>query len=101
MNLFSLAMLLAIMPIILQMLVGSLALFKKIKVNFGLITTLFSLILLITIYIGLGLVNDDAINQGVKCGMPGVAFLFFGFILLLLQLLVISIQLIIKKVKKL
>ena len=101
MNPFQLSLLLVLLPVALQTIIGSLALTKKLKLHFGLVSLFCSLLLFVMIYVGLGFVSDDANKQGVRCGMPNAAFFFYGVIMLIAQLAVIIIQSMVKKVKKL
>ena len=97
MNLFALSSLLVLAPIALQVIVGSIALYNRIKFTFGQVTLFNTVSLFAMIFVGLEIVNKDAQNQNVRCGMPGVAFFFFGLIMLVVFLITVVIQLVIRK----
>jgi hypothetical protein len=80
MNPFQLSLLLVLLPVALQIIIGSLALSKKIKLHFGLVSLFCTLLLFVMIYFGLGIVADDAEKQAVRCGMPNAAFFLLRII---------------------
>jgi hypothetical protein len=102
MNSFLIGFLLLLLPIVLQATVGVLSLRKRIKVAFWTISLLNTLLLIGFVFVGVELINYDLSHrQGViKCGTPFVAFMFLGFVMLIVQLIVITIQLAVKKLKK-
>ena len=92
---YFIACLILIIPLLLQITVGSMAMIKVLKWNFDLICiiTMFSQIGLIFLT-----VNRIAIeNQNVKCGMPQVAIIILGIIFLITLLITIGIQVLIRK----
>jgi len=86
MNLFAQALLLLLSPTILQLIFGSLAMKKRIRLPFGFISLLCCIGQLLFIFLAIRIIAIDAQNQNVRCGMPQasvfVAGVFFGLILL-------------------
>jgi hypothetical protein len=102
MNSFLIGFSLLLLPIVSQIIIGNLSLAKKLKVHFGVVSLLNSLFLIGSIFIGIELISYDLSQRqgGIKCGTPFVAFMFLGFVMLIVQLIVITIQLAVKKLKK-
>ena len=97
MNLFRLALLLILIPTIIQLFIGSLAIKKKITFPFEYITLLNCIGQFIFIYLALKIVEIDAKNQNVRCGMPQAAMFFAGIIFTIILLITIVIQLFIRR----
>ena len=101
MNLFGIALILIIIPSIVQMSFGSLAIKKKITFPFEFITLLNCIAQFIFIYLALKIIEIDTQNQNVRCGMPQAAMFFSGLISFIILLIIIVIQILIRrKIKK-
>jgi hypothetical protein len=97
MNLFGLAFLLIIIPSIIQLVFGSLAITKRITFAFEYISLLSCFGQLLFIYLALKIIEIDTQNQNVRCGMPQAAMFFGGIFLTVILLLIIIIQLFIRR----
>jgi len=101
MNLFGLALILILIPLMIQLVFGTLAIKKKISFSFEYITLLCCFGQLIFIYLAVKIISIDAQNQNVKCGMPQASIFFAGIIFTIILLVAIIIQLLIRmKIKK-
>jgi hypothetical protein len=100
MNLFSIALLIVLLPVIIQIIIGSLTLYKRINFSFGYVCLLTCIGQFLCIYMALQIVAFDAKNQNVRCGMPQAAMFFFGFFTLVGLLITIIIQLLLRRINK-
>ena len=97
MNLFATSFLIILLPLISQIILGTMSIYKSIKWNFDLICIINILLEILCIFIAVKFVTADAINQNVRCGMPQMAIVFFGIIIVIALLIVTAIQLIVRK----
>ena len=101
MNLFSVALLIVLLPVLIQIIIGSLSLYKRISFSFEYICLLTCIGQFLCIYSAVQIVAFDAQNQKVHCGMPQAVMFFFGFFTLVGLLITIIIQLLLRrKIKK-
>ena len=97
MNLFGLSLIIILIPTVIQLVFGSFSIKKKITFPFEYITLLNCIGQFIFIYLALKVVEIDAQNQNVRCGMPQAAMFFSGFISLIILLIIIFIQILIRR----
>jgi hypothetical protein len=98
MNLFALAILLLLVPLIFQLTFGRLSFKKRLNFPFEYISLLCFFAQLLFIFLALKIVDIDAKNQGVNCGMPQASMFFAGMFFTIVLLITIVVQLFARKV---
>jgi len=99
MNLFGLSILLVSLPLLSQIILGTLSLLKNYRIKFSVLSLINFVLIIMFTYLGIQIISNDAKQQGVDCGMPNTAFIFFSFGIIILQSITIVLQLIYKKYK--
>ncbi len=97
MNLFTLAILLIVSPSVMQLIFGGLAIKKKTAFSFSLTTFLCCVAQVAFIFIAIRIVTTSAQNQHVRCGLPQATMAFAGFVFSMILLIIISIQLFVRR----
>jgi hypothetical protein len=97
MNLFAIAGLILIFPLLVQIVLGTIIILKKVKWNFDLVCVINIVAQVLSIFIALKLITIDAERQNVRCGMPHAAMLFLGIISTIVLVITIGIQIGIRK----
>ena len=100
MNLFAVSFLIIAIPLVSQIVLGSLSILHRLKMNFDLIciVNIFSQVAMI--FLGFIIVTNDAEKQGVNCGMPQAAIIFYGVAVFIALTVTIGIQIIIRKFRR-
>lgn len=100
MNLFAVSCLIIILPLFSQIVLGSILALRRVKRNFDLLSILNIVFQVITIIIAIKIIENESQNAGVRCGMPQAAMLFLGLISVIALIVVIVIQILIRKYRK-
>lgn len=96
MNLFAQALLLLFTPTIIQLIFGSLAIKKRIRLPFEFISLLCCFGQLLFVFLAVRIIAIDTQNQKFRCGMPQVSIFVAGVFFGLILLSVILVQLVIR-----
>lgn len=97
MNLFAISSLILISPLLIQIVVGSIIMSKKTKWNFDLLSIINIVLQVLFLFIAIKIVSIDAEKQNMRCGMPQVAIFFLGVLSTIALVIVIGIQIGIRK----
>lgn len=97
MNLFAVSCLIIVLPLIAQIVIGSLSVYKKIKWNFNLICLINMFTQIVCILSALKIISIEPKNNEFRCGMPQAAMVFLGISSFITFIIVTGIQLLIKK----
>ena len=100
MNLFAVSCLIIVLPLLTQIVFGSILAFKRTKSNFDLLCIINMIAQVITIIIALNIIEIDTKNAGVRCGIPQTAMIFLGIISAIALVLIVGIQIVIRKYRK-
>ena len=97
MNLFGISLLAIVLPMLFQLILGLLSIYKKVKVNFDLICLISLFSQIIFILTALKVVEIDAQKRNFDCGMAQTSLFLFGIAMVFVLILLISIQLIVRR----
>lgn len=97
MNLFAVSCLIIIFPILAQVVFGLMLGFKQTKWNFNLFSIINMVTQIIAIILALKILEIDTQNAAVKCGISQAAMLFLGIISIVVLVIIIGIQIVIRK----
>ncbi|WP_432670128.1 hypothetical protein [Flavobacterium sp. SM2513] len=100
MNPFTLSCFIIVLPLISQIVLGSLSILKKVKWNFDLICLINLFAQIVFIVIALQIISIEPKNNEFRCGMGQFAMLSLGIITFIVVAIVMGIQLLIKKFQK-
>lgn len=87
---------LLIIPVVVQLILGSLSIMKKIPWKLQYISLSTSIFQIAAIFLSIQIVGDDISSRGIRCGMPVLGIGIIGISLLALLLLIALIQWFIK-----
>lgn len=100
MNLFAVSCLIILLPLIAQLILGSILSFKRTKWNFDLLCIIHTIAQVVTIILALKITESDIQNAGVRCGMPQAAMMFLGIISFIALVIIMGIQIVIRKYRR-
>jgi hypothetical protein len=100
MNPFALSCFIIVLPLISQIVVGSVPVFKKVKWNFNLICLINMFTQIVCIIIASEIISINYKNDAFRCGMGQTTMLYLGIITFIVLTIVMGIQLLISKIKK-
>lgn len=92
MNTFAFSLLIISIPTIFQLVFGFLSIYKKIKFDFNYINLICVILQIVFSFLGTFFVSNGDVRQGVKCGMPSVAFMFACFFMLIILIIITVVQ---------
>lgn len=95
------SLLIALFPLFLQLLAGSLSISRKISYHFTKISLISLGLQLLLSFIGIKIISAELETQNIRCGLPLASYFFACVFLLIVLVVVILIQIIIKKKFKL